>query len=194
MFETSKTYKPGIAYVYCDYDDQNNQTLSNILGCILKQLIIQCTTLPNFMHDLYKKDGHKPANFEPEIFWKLLEQLDENFPRTLIILDALDELENDRLRTRKNLMRMMSMSRESKSNTRIFATSRPHLEDINTALCAFPKLRIEAHDNDMRRSVQNIEVFHDWTLNQRLASYYKRLKALEIWKISSTTMRISKRR
>ena len=68
LFERSKIYNSGIAYVYCDYDDQNNQTLSNILGCILKQLIIQCPSLPNFIKELYKKEGHKPTNFDPETF------------------------------------------------------------------------------------------------------------------------------
>ncbi|MCJ1436452.1 hypothetical protein MMC27_005831 [Xylographa pallens] len=162
LFETSKDNKPGIAYVYCDYDDQNYQTLSNILGCILKQLTMQCAALPDFVDELYQKEGHKPANFEPAIFWKLLQQLSENFPQTFIIVDALDELENDKLRTRKNLLRVISTDRESKSDIRVFATSRPHLEDINNVLCAFPKLLIEARDNDMRSFLlQRIEGFGD---------------------------------
>ncbi|MCJ1384234.1 hypothetical protein MMC17_007350 [Xylographa soralifera] len=162
LFETSKINKPGIAYVYCDYDDQNNQTLSNILGCILKQITMQCAALPGFIGELYKKDGHKPIKLETEIFWELLERLTKMFPRTYIIVDALDELENDTLKTRRNLLRMMSMDRESKSDVRIFATSRPHLEDINKALCAFPKLLIEARDNDMHSFLlQRIEGSED---------------------------------
>ncbi|MCJ1287696.1 hypothetical protein MMC26_007048 [Xylographa opegraphella] len=148
--ETPEIHKPGIAYVYCNYDDQNNRTLSNILGCILKQLIVQCQMLPDFMARLYMKERHTLTSFEREIFWKLLEQLNDNFSRILIVVDALDELENDGARTRRNLMRTMSMSRESRSDIRIFATSRPHLEDINNALDRFPKLRIEARDNDIR--------------------------------------------
>ncbi|MCJ1403377.1 hypothetical protein MMC11_006600 [Xylographa trunciseda] len=162
LLETPGMNKPGMAYVYCDYDDQNNQTLSNILGSILKQLIMQSATLPGFIDEIYRKDNHKPTNLEPEIFWKLLERLSKNFPRIYIILDALDELENDKLRTRRNLVRMISMSQAFENNVRIFATSRTHLEDINSALCVFPKLLIEARDSDMRSFLlQRIEGSED---------------------------------
>ncbi|MCJ1392977.1 hypothetical protein MMC18_005849 [Xylographa bjoerkii] len=162
LTESSGSNKSGIAYVYCDYDDQNNQTLRNILGCILKQLAMQCTTLPDFVAELYPKDMCNPVNIEPELFWKILEQFNDKFPRTFLIIDALDELENDKLRTRRNLMRMMSMSQESKSDVRIFTTSRSHLGDINNVLGDFSKLLIEAHDSDMRSFLsQRIEASED---------------------------------
>ena len=73
----------------------------------------------------------------------------------------------------------MSMSREARSDVRIFATSRFHLEDISKVLCDFPKLLIEARDSDMRRLVWSMEVFNARTLNWSSSFLLQRIEDSE---------------
>ena len=43
----SKHGKQHVAYIYCDYRDQTNQTVVNILGSLLKQLLTATSNIPD---------------------------------------------------------------------------------------------------------------------------------------------------
>lgn len=57
--------KVGLAYVYCDYRDQAQQTAKNIVGGILKQLFAALPLLPPEMITMYEqKSKQERRSFE----------------------------------------------------------------------------------------------------------------------------------
>jgi hypothetical protein len=47
--------KIGLAYVYCDYRDQKEQTVENILGAVVKQLLRLLPEIPEAILKLYEE-------------------------------------------------------------------------------------------------------------------------------------------
>lgn len=79
----------GVAYIYCSYKSQ--QTLANLLGSILKQLVQNQTILNKDLENLYQKHRDKGTSLS---FAELREQLlplMEPYSRVFVIVDALDE-------------------------------------------------------------------------------------------------------
>ncbi|RSL62863.1 hypothetical protein CEP54_005527 [Fusarium duplospermum] len=81
----------GIVFVYCDYKDRLNQTPSNLLSSLVKQLARQKGALPEgvkTLHQTHKKNETIPSLDE---YTSLFSQLAGSFSKTFIIVDGLDE-------------------------------------------------------------------------------------------------------
>jgi hypothetical protein len=82
----------GLAYIYCDYRDQKEQTTKHILGSIIKQLLRQLSTIPEDITELWHthQDGNTPLTLDA--IADTLPTTSKLFNQTYICLDALDEL------------------------------------------------------------------------------------------------------
>ena len=135
-----------VAYMYCDYRDQSNQTVVNILGSLLRQLLITAPQVPEAITTLLesiKKRGHRVEVGDiSQMLKALLPQLNYSF----ICLDALDELVP---RTRLGLL---SALRTEFGTARIFITGRPHIQpEVDGALqTQIHSLYITADQDDIR--------------------------------------------
>jgi phosphoribosylpyrophosphate synthetase len=136
----------GIAYIYCDYQDQTDQSPENLTSSLVKQLARKQGVMPPLLEELYKKfsRGGKRPNLK-EITTLLL-QLSSSFSKTYIIVDALDECES--IVHRKKFLSVLQVLENA--HIRLFITSRPHPPDIQRAFNSKPQLNIVATEQDIR--------------------------------------------
>src|SRR5437588_12666530 len=81
-----------VAGFYCDYRDQHDQTIPNVMGAILKQLVVRAEVLE------YVKTAFNKAKMElggrglrlPDMV-QMLKQVIAALPQVFIGIDALDE-------------------------------------------------------------------------------------------------------
>ncbi|KAJ5422843.1 hypothetical protein N7445_010951 [Penicillium cf. griseofulvum] len=135
----------GIAYIYCNFNRQDEQQAQDLLSSLLKQLSQQRTIIPDVVKDLYKR--YKTESTRPK-FEKLSEALQSvvsTYSNVFIVIDALDECEST-CRTRV-LGEIMKVHAGARAN--VFATSRP--TDVHDMFKAGEILEIRAHEDDVRR-------------------------------------------
>ena len=137
----------GLAYVYCDYRDQTQQTTQNIYGTILKQLLRALPSIPEELTEILLR-CHREKN-PPELaqLRDALRITSRFFDQIYICLDALDECEH--------IDQLLSSLKQVPSSVRLFSTGRKHVksivqryfEDTQTIL-------IEAKESDIRILIQ----------------------------------------
>jgi hypothetical protein len=136
----------GLAYVYCDYRDQKEQTTKHILGSIIKQLLRQLSTIPEDITELWHKhqDG-KTLKFDA--IADTLRTTSKLFNQTYICLDALDECQD--------FHELLNFFQKSSPTIRLFCTSRNHvLPFFRKNFEHAQTIRIEAKESDIRILVQ----------------------------------------
>ncbi|KAJ6264531.1 ankyrin repeat [Drechslerella dactyloides] len=149
---SSNNSATGIAYIYCNFKRKDEQTISNMLASLLKQLARRYSSLPKIIKEMYDRHTHKGNNARPqrdEIF-DALRSMVAMFSRVFIVIDALDECQISDNCRHQLLLALLRLHTECEIN--IFATSR-HIRDISerfelnhsTAI-----LEILADDEDLR--------------------------------------------
>jgi hypothetical protein len=112
----------GIAYIYCNFRRQAEQTTELLLANILKQLAGWQERLPASVQELYKR--HK-ARYTRPILDELsttLQSVVRAYSRVYIVIDALDECEDKDYNRGKLLTELFSLQNETGVN--LFFTSR----------------------------------------------------------------------
>jgi hypothetical protein len=89
----NKTSKVGLAYVYCEYGDQE-QSLENVLSVIIKQLLEAHDSIPVDIADIYKQSHKIGSRFSRVTAMKMLRAAGEPLEGVYICVDALDELKD----------------------------------------------------------------------------------------------------
>lgn len=91
----------GIAYIYCNYQRQNEQNIDNLLASILKQLAESQPSLQDPVRDLYGRHEKRKTRPSYNEISRVLQSVVDTYSRTFIIVDALDECQAaDGCRTR----------------------------------------------------------------------------------------------
>ncbi|KAK6530571.1 hypothetical protein TWF281_007414 [Arthrobotrys megalospora] len=161
----------GIAYLYCSFQQQENQEPVDLLLSLLKQLIQEKKFIPGSIRDLY--ESHRGKRIRPS-FEEASDALDAvllNFSRCFIIVDALDECSvSDGKRTRF-LSRIFKL--QAKFAVNIFATSR-FIPEIERQFEGSLTVEIRANPEDvwqyLEESMQQLPtfIFHNFDLQQEI--------------------------
>ncbi|KAK6716669.1 hypothetical protein SNK04_007621 [Fusarium graminearum] len=138
-----------VAYFYCKRDEENRRNPQDILRSILRQLstpIKQAESgkIHQALKGLPDRLATSGMTFDIPTCKNLIGTLIEDYSRTTIILDALDECERE---TRVELMRSMASLLDEKSRIRIFVSSRTD-DDIRRYFQHKPIIEIQAADNE----------------------------------------------
>ena len=135
----------GIAYIYCNFNRQDEQTAQELLSSLLKQLSQKRTSVPDAVKDLYKR--YKTTSTRPRFdeISKALHSVISTYSDVFIVIDALDECEST---CRTRVLDELSKIRAG-SGANVFATSRP--TEINGLFEGGSFLEIQAHEDDVRR-------------------------------------------
>ncbi|OQE20243.1 hypothetical protein PENFLA_c017G09099 [Penicillium flavigenum] len=135
----------GIAYIYCNYNRQDEQKVQDLLSSLLKQLSQKRKSVPDAIKELYAR--YKATSTRPRFdeISKALQSVTSMYSDVFIVVDALDECEPT-CRTRL-LDEMMKIHTGAGAN--VFATSRP--TEMNDLFKAGGYLEIRAHEDDVRR-------------------------------------------
>ncbi|KAI9888557.1 MAG: hypothetical protein M1814_006827 [Vezdaea aestivalis] len=141
--QTSDT-DSAVAFLYCDYQDQNNQTATKLIASLIKQLVIIKESAMEALQELHQNLSmrqEKPSfgSLEP-----LLMTVCNKFSKTILVIDALDECS---LQERKLLL--PTLEKLQREGCRLFVTSRPHAPDICRAFDGQSKIIIKATDLDI---------------------------------------------
>ena len=149
-----------VAYMYCDYRDQTNQTVLNILGSLLRQLLITASYVPEAITTLLETIKKKDHRVELGDVSQMLKVLLPRLNRSFICLDALDELEP---RIRFQLLKALHTDF---GTVHIFLTGRPHIQvEVDMALqTQLEVMHITADQGDIRAYLTH-EIEEDMNIN-----------------------------
>ncbi|KAK1466032.1 hypothetical protein CMEL01_12024 [Colletotrichum melonis] len=130
----------GFAFFYCNSSDQNRQSIKSILRSYIRQLG-EVTDHPEGIHEtlfnLYQRKQTQSDITLQECETALVEMIN-SYPRTVLILDALDECKKD---TRRQIVQLFKRLVEKTNGClKIFIASRPE-HDISDHLRSFQELR-----------------------------------------------------
>lgn len=144
---TTFNHETGVAYVYFDYR-QSNENIDNLLLSLLKQLIQIQPTLPDCVTGLYEQ--HKANGTRPSLETISLTLLSvmNTYSRNFIVIDALDECPNVNRCRMKFLAEIISLRNKSAAN--IFVTSR-HNTDIAREFKGSNFMEVYATEEDVRK-------------------------------------------
>ena len=140
--------------VYCDFLSQQEQTITNIMGAVLKQLVVGRGGIPDYLREEFQK-GQKEFGGRGLRLADLIGFLKiaiASLPQVFICLDALDEC------LPKYLPELLSSLRDivrESPGTRIFLTGRPHVgEDIQRCFSRMVVIPINPNTDDIRNYVK----------------------------------------
>jgi len=137
----------GVAYIYCDYRLQREQTFETLIASLLSQLVDQKLTIPDAVqksHNLHRNRKTRPKL--PE-YLALLHGVIPQFSSVFVVIDALDECDEG---VRDRLLKEIE---HFKRNARVVCTSR-YLPDIMKAFeDVRPWLEISASESDMKKYI-----------------------------------------
>ena len=110
-------------WLYCDFLAQHEQSTTNMLGAIIKQLASK-GEIPEYIREAFRKFGGRGLRV-PDIV-QILKKTIASLPRVFICIDALDESTAKR---RRELLESLREIVQISPNMRVFLTGRPHIED-----------------------------------------------------------------
>ncbi|KAB8249813.1 hypothetical protein BDV35DRAFT_377910 [Aspergillus flavus] len=135
----------GLAYLYGDYRDHKVQTTENILGAIVKQLLVFLSEIPQALLELYQREAKQEAPLSKVSAQTFLDVACEQFSKVYICIDAVDELKDQR-----TLLECL----QGRSSMQLFITGRPHIrQTVQKYLKQRQEIPIEAHEGDIRRFI-----------------------------------------
>ncbi|KAJ7572885.1 hypothetical protein C8J56DRAFT_570417 [Mycena floridula] len=152
-----------VVYIYCDYNRETEQTPTELLGSILKQLAETRETLSDDLLALHKTcESHKTRPTIPLLMAALQKEV-QSYSRVYIVVDALDEC--------SEAARSLFLSAEaddglcSLSNTvRLLFTSR-NILSIAQEFKGKTRLDISAHEEDLQTYIKG-RILRDKRLNR----------------------------
>ena len=112
-----------VAGLYCDYLDRKEQTTSNILGAMLKQLI-GSGIIPDDINRAFQDAKRHFGGVRPEVpeLLKMLKAAIGQWRRVVICIDGLDE---SLAAHRAGLLSALQAIAQEMPNVRLFLTGRP---------------------------------------------------------------------
>ncbi|CAG9983235.1 unnamed protein product [Clonostachys byssicola] len=136
----------GVAYLYCNFRRQQEQTLEHYLASLLKQLTQEQDSISVSLQDLYGRHKHKHTQPSVAELSETLLDLMGAYEKVFIVMDALDECTTIGACRSKLLTELFNL--REKTETRIFATSRVN-DDISKAFHGALTIEIEASAKDL---------------------------------------------
>jgi len=153
LCDQAKKKDIAVTGLYCDFLSQQDQTIANIMGAILKQLVGR-GGIPNYVREAFQeaKSEFGGRGLRLADLMGMLRTAITSLPRGFICIDALDECLPKHLPELLECLR--DIARESPS-TRIFLTGRPHVgEVIHRYFTKAVVIPISPSTDDMRNYVE----------------------------------------
>ena len=150
LWKHVQTKDIGVAYIYCDYKRQADQTAIRLAAIILKQLVQERPFIPEPVAKLYDQHIHRKTRPLLEEILNALHVVISIYTKVYVVVDALDEcLDHDGSRSQ-----LLSTLRklQSKGHFRLMATSRS-ITEVVQEFSLSPTLKVRASDSDVKRFV-----------------------------------------
>jgi hypothetical protein len=138
----------GIAYLYFNFRQEQEQKPEDLLVSLLKQLVQEQPSVPYSMKSLYERHKIKRTRPSFDEISQVLQSIMAGYSRAFIIVDALDECQVSDGGRRKFLLEIFNL--QAKTGASLFATSR-FIPDVMEEFKGSPSLEIRANDEDVQR-------------------------------------------
>lgn len=135
----------GLAYLYCDYRDQKGQTAVELIGSLVKQLMLQLDHVPPKVMDMYQFKKKNRTKLELHEATKMLNETVLSFEKCFICIDGLDESG-----CRRALYKTLLEDLVSKGTVRLLLTGRPHIKHEILPNNAVAPLEVVANLDDIK--------------------------------------------
>ncbi|KAM0217015.1 hypothetical protein ACHAQD_007504 [Fusarium lateritium] len=141
----------GIAYIYCNFRNQQSQNIRMLVASVLKQLCHRLPDIPDIIQAMYSK--HETAKTKPptEDLRAAMKIVMKVFSRLYLVVDALDEWQNTEGDRYSMLNELLSLKAET--NLNLFATSRL-MGDTKKCFSGFPSIDVSASQEDIALYVE----------------------------------------
>jgi hypothetical protein len=152
-----QTSNIGVAYLYCNYKMQANQTTPDLLAAIIKQLVQDRPSIAQPLSNLY--DRHRLRRTRPPLdeILNVLQSVLTSHSKVYVVLDALDEC-SERDGTRSQLLRICR-NLQKITDLHLMTTSRD-IPDIVQEFKDTPRVEVRASNADLKRYVMgNVDRF-----------------------------------
>ena len=137
----------GIAHIYCNYKETQNQNAENLVSKLLQQLLQQINHIPKYIEALYEDHVRAGMRLGREEALATLRSIATSFARVFIVIDALDECD-------PTILNSFIGPLSKIPGIRVLVSSRdlPYIERCFTS-CR--RLEIRANEIDIRSYVQD---------------------------------------
>ncbi|KAJ4251405.1 hypothetical protein NW762_011387 [Fusarium torreyae] len=137
--------RPALAFVFCNFQDRQQQPTGLILASLLLQLIEQLPSPPASIQTFYGRSKGKPlSSLQVNDLCDALRSVSGHFPRAFFVVDGLDENEE----ASKLVPAIISIQKEGRIN--FLATSRPE-KRIQDVFRDYSSVTISATKQDVER-------------------------------------------
>ena len=147
-----KDEEVGIAYLYCDFKRQDEQTPQNLLASMLRQLIQGKRSINSHITDIFNAHKKSKISLSIRTISKALEIVASSYSKVFVVVDAIDELETSTGSQHMFLTQLFSIKANASCCMNIFATSRA-LPEIVDRFKDGIVLEIRATEQDVDRYV-----------------------------------------
>ena len=139
----------GIAFIYCDYKEQEQQTPVNLMSSLLQQLVEQQPVLPDEVRSLWKEHTRQRTRPGLAELSKLFQSTASRFSKIFIVVDALDETRESSEVARDLITEIQKLP----PTLCLMGTSR-HKANIEQLFRGSVQLEIQANDADIRAYIR----------------------------------------
>ena len=139
--------------LYCDFLSQQEQSTTNMLGAILKQLSRR-EDIPKDIREAFRKAkeefGGRGLQRSDQV--EIMKKVTASLSRVFICIDALDESTPQH---RQELLQSLQELARGSRNTRIFLTGRPHIKDeIMRSFSKVVKIHLSPTEGDIENYLE----------------------------------------
>lgn len=156
------TYSSSLVFYYCDYTQPGSLQPSQVLGSILKQLLLKGVLCQETEEHLAQACNSNASTPDQEDLASILYKTIDSGCNVHIILDGLDECEKDAKQFLTNVLRRL-MSFQN-ANCRVLYTCRDE-DQMLRALDEYPQIHMSS-----RMSFADIKSYVEWAVKSRLQS------------------------
>jgi hypothetical protein len=137
-----------VAYVYCSYKEQVEQTDCNLLACILQQLVQKAPVVSDRISSLYQKHTREKTRPNVNEWSELLQLTVQKMSKVLVVVDALDECSDSNGGRETFLAELRKLP-----DIHLLVTSRPTLT-LEWGSKRIVTVEISASDEDVKRYLE----------------------------------------
>ena len=150
-----------VACVYCDFQDQERQTPTNMIGALTRQIVNALKMVPTEIEEAFERAEYQVEGRGlrvPEVV-KLLQAALAPLKRTFICIDALDECPDKHL---SQLLSSLHTVSQMSSGVQLFITGRPHMRSAVGKYLpgSVQVIPINPNSEDIREYLE-VELKHD---------------------------------
>lgn len=149
LYRTTPCDDIGVAYLFCSYKAQSDQSVSSLFAALLKQLVQSRPDIAGpvkYIYDDHSKRGSRPSLDE---ILRTLQSVCANYAAVHIIVDALDEC-TDRDGARRLIDKFGEL--QATTDVRLLCTAR-FVPEITQKFESNSILEVRASEEDVRRYV-----------------------------------------